>query len=152
MEYLQPQALYECIKHQYYKQCQILANLCVLHMYNEGAAPCAALLDLSSQASGGLQNSFYNDDGWKGKIPWLYYQRSGKNVIYDKNRIQAKMTLSVNEADGARYAYIPFKLAKYSLEGDFMGWEDLSNQILMCQTTVKDSKRYRRVGLALVTN
>lgn len=39
MQYLLPQALYECIKYKYYKQCQILANLCVLHMYREGATP-----------------------------------------------------------------------------------------------------------------
>jgi len=118
-------------------------------MYYEGAAPCSALLDLTAKGVG-FQNNFYRDDGWKGKIPWLYYQRTGRDVIYNKNRVKVKMTLSTQQANGARYAYIPFKLAKYSLKGDFLGWEDLSNQILMCPTTIKGSERYRRVGLGLV--
>lgn len=149
MQYLLPQALYECIKFQYYKQCQILANLCVLHMYREGATPCAALISLNSNSST-LQNSFYNDNGWKQNLPWLYYSNKGNNVIYQSMRLKAKMTLDKSQADSTRYAYVPFKLAKYSLDGEFLGWEDLSNQIWMCPVTVEDSKRYRRVGLGLV--
>lgn len=147
-EYLLPQALYECLKWKYYKQCQILANLCVLQMYYEASPPCEALINLANTTTA-QQNEFYSDDGWKTGLPWIYYQNTATDVLNNRNRIQAKMTLSTKEADSARYAYIPFKLAKYSLEGDFLGWEDLSNQIWMCPVTVEGSKRYRRVGLGL---
>jgi len=100
-------------------------------MYYEDAAPCKALIDLAANSVGGNQNDFYTDDGWKLGLPWLYYQSTGREVIYNRNRIQAKLTLSTDKADSTRYAHIPFKLAKYSLEGEFLGWEDLSNQIWM---------------------
>lgn len=118
-------------------------------MYNPGTAPCSALRALITNTTS-QQNSFYNDAGWKTGVPWLYYERTGTQVLYNKNRVQVKMTLSADDASSSRYAHIPFKLAKYSLEGDFEGWEDMSNQILMCPVTIKDSERYRRVGLALV--
>lgn len=70
-------------------------------------------------------------------------------MIYQSNRIKAKMSLSTKEADSGRYAYIPYKLAKYSFEGDFIGWEDLSTQLWLCPLTLEDSKRFRRVGLGI---
>ena len=117
-------------------------------MYYEASPPCEALITLANGTTS-QQNDFYTDQGWKTGLPWIYYQSTGTEVLNKKNRVKAKMTLSTSEANGARYAYIPFKLAKYSLEGDFLGWEDLSNQILMCPVTVEGSKRYRRVGLGL---
>lgn len=118
-------------------------------MYREGATPCNALISISSNVTT-LQNTFYNDNGWKENLPWLYYSRSGSAVIYQSNRIKAKMTLDPSQADSARYAYVPFKLAKYALDGVFLGWEDLTDQIWICPITKEDSKRYRRVGLGLV--
>lgn len=95
------------------------------------------------------QNTFYADNGWGSGLPWLYYERTGSQVIYQRNRIKAKLTLDTNEADSSRYAYVPLKLAKYALDGEFIGWEDLSTQLHMCEVTQDDSKRYRRVGLGL---
>lgn len=149
-EYLLPQAIFECVNYQYYKQCQILANLCVLQMYSESSAPCEALQNLANNTSA-QQNDFYTDPGWKQGLPWLYYLNSGDQVLYNRNRVKAKMTLETGDASDTRYAYIPFKLAKYAFDGEFLGWEDLSNQIWMCPVTVQDSQRYRRVGLGLVT-
>lgn len=117
-------------------------------MYYEASPPCEALINLANTTTA-LQNDFYNDDGWKTGLPWIYYQNTATEVLNNRNRIKAKMTMSTKEADSARYAYIPFKLAKYSLEGEFLGWEDLSNQIWMCPISVEGSERYRRVGLGL---
>ena len=151
MKHLQPQALYECLKYKYSKQCQILANLWVLHMYDENATPCAALKSVSiDNSTVEKQNNFYEDDGWKEDYPWLYYSKNGRETIRNKDRVKTKMTLSTSKAGAARYSHIPFKLAKYNLEGDFLGWEDLSNQIWMCKVSVKDSEKYRRVGLGIV--
>lgn len=147
MQYLLPQALFECLNYKYYKQCQLLANLCVLHMYREAAAPCAAIINLASSENN-AQNDFY-DSGWKQNLPWLYYANSGSQVILQTNRIKAKLTLEPDEADSTRYAYIPFKLAKYAFDGEFLGWEDLSTQIWLCPMTQAHAKRYRRVGLGL---
>lgn len=118
-------------------------------MYSEGSTACAALISLVNTTTT-QQNSFYGG-GWKTGLPWIYYEDTATTVIKTRDRVQAKMTLSTSEADSSRYAFVPFKLAKYSLEGEFLGWEDLSNQIWMCPTTVSGSERYRRVGLGLVT-
>lgn len=96
------------------------------------------------------QNTFYDSVGWKENLPWIYYDQSTDNVLYQSNRVKAKMTLSTSQVDSSRYAYLPFKLAKYSLDGEFLGWEDLTDQIWICPVTKENSKRYRRVGLALV--
>lgn len=43
---LLPQALYECLKTQEARMCQILANLCVYKMYDQSQASCKVLADL----------------------------------------------------------------------------------------------------------
>ena len=149
MTYLLPQALFECINYKYSKQCQILANLWVLQMYKESTPQCSALKNLAS-ASSTLQNSFYNDAGWKQNLPWLYYSSTGDKVIYQSNRVKAKMTLSSSSSDSARYSNIPFKLAKYALDGAFLGWETLSNQIFLCPVAYTDSPNFMKVGHSIL--
>lgn len=59
------------------------------------------------------------------------------------------MTPTTSNADGSRYAYVPFKLAKYAFDGTFLGWETLSNQIYLCPITYSDSSKIRKVGQTL---
>ena len=118
-------------------------------MYREASSPCAALIDLAADETT-LQNDFYPDEGWKLNIPWLYYQSTGNEVIYQSNRIQAKLSMEASNDDITRYSQIPFKLAKYAFDGTFLGWEDLTTQLFLCQMTEQESSRFRRVGLGLI--
>lgn len=71
-----------CSQYQDPKQCQVLANLCVLQLYGAKTTICSfyqsqvALLQTSSQ----VVNSFYEDKNWVDPYPWLYYD-STRNVL-----------------------------------------------------------------------
>ena len=60
------------------------------------------------------------------------------------------MSMEPSNDDATRYSYIPFRLAKYALDGVFLGWENMTTQIFLCPMTEEHSRRFRRVGLGLV--
>ena len=117
-------------------------------MYKESTPQCLALKNLVNTTTT-VQNSFY-DRGWKQNLPWLYYLTAGDQVIKQANRVKVKLTHSSSSSDSTRYAYIPFKLAKYAFDGAFLGWEDLSNQIFLCPIGFTDSAEYRKVGHSIL--
>ena len=54
--------------------CQVLANLCVLQLYNEDTIACRLFRDLQrNEANPSVQEPFYDDEGWREGLPWLYY-------------------------------------------------------------------------------
>ena len=80
----------DVFKHYYYqsavgcrdyddqRMCQILANLCVLNLYNERTIACKLFkaLQKESERVASEQVTFYKDEGWKEGIPWLYYTQT----------------------------------------------------------------------------
>ena len=44
---LLPKALYSCLKYKTDVDCQVLANLCTLKMYDPNSADCKALIEMS---------------------------------------------------------------------------------------------------------
>ena len=55
--------------------CQILANLCVLNLYNERTVACKLFQQLQKDETElSDQVTFYKDEGWKEGVPWLYYK------------------------------------------------------------------------------
>ena len=49
------------------------------------------------------------------------------------------MSLKKNEDDESKVNVLNFQLAKYNLEGDFLGFEELNNQLTLCSNTYDDS-------------
>jgi hypothetical protein len=39
-----------------------------------------------------LANSFYQDNGWKAGLPWLYYQRSSGEVLSQSNKVKLRVS------------------------------------------------------------
>jgi hypothetical protein len=125
INYLLPQALYECLVFKTDKQCQILANLCVYQMYNEAEAPCAAYRTMLTSVT--TEENTYYDSGWRENLPWLYYQSGAETVIEKDSRIQGR--IEFQSSSSSSLGLLRFVAAKYSLEGDFLGYEDLTTQL-----------------------
>ena len=63
------------------KDCQCLANLCVLVLYSDNSAVCQLFRELTQADGTTLANAFYPDTGYKTGLPWLYYDRDYASVI-----------------------------------------------------------------------
>jgi hypothetical protein len=89
------------------------------------------------------ENTFYADPGWKVGLPWLYYERNAQNILEDPSKVNMKVSLG----NGTGQTHIlQYKLAKFNLQGDFLGWENLTNQIMVCPTNFKQAARFRSFG------
>lgn len=60
------------------------------------------------------------------------------------------MSLSRDTPKDGKMNYLRFRMAKYSLEGEFQGFEDLMTQLQLCSTTAVDGTEYRRFGVTTV--
>lgn len=70
--------------------------------------------------------------GWSATLPWLYYDTLASSVTKDLGismRVSFKASTNVL---GSTYDTMVFKLAKFSLNGTWLGMEDLSTQLLYC--------------------
>ena len=124
-----PKALYQCLKYEKDVDCQVLANLCTLKMYDPNSADCKALIDLS--ATKAAVSDFYNI-GWVKGLPWMYYTNDSNKILKNSDRLTAKMSLSKENPTDGKINVLNYKLAKYGLEGEFEGFEDLTTQLQLC--------------------
>lgn len=62
----------------------------------------------------------------------------------------AKMSLSKNTPTDGKINILKYKLAKYNIEGLFLGFEDLTTQLQLCAQTLEDGVEYRRFGVTIV--
>lgn len=86
---------------------------------------CKKFRDISSKNATNFVN---NRAGWYVGYPWLYYENPGEKVV-DGSDIKMKMALDEDLAKKAKYGgyryEMDFKLLKYTLEGEYLGMEDL---------------------------
>lgn len=94
------------------------------------------------------QNSYY-DSGWRQGIPWLYYVSDAKSVIQKDSRM--KGTIEFQTSSSTKLGVLNFVAAKYSLEGDFLGFEDLTSQLQLCGADYTYGKDYREFGKTVQT-
>lgn len=84
-----------CLQFDDPNSCQLLANLCVIQMYNEDTKVCAALLQKMAKNTE-LANEQYNFNGYKAFSPWIYYKETSLS-IFDQNRIKMRVSFDNNE-------------------------------------------------------
>ena len=149
------------------QQCQVLANLCVLQLYKFPAMQCERFRE-AGKPLGKLVNTFYHNDGYrmrvvdgvyKGGLPWLYYQSglggsavptAGKKVLTEENRVKFRASFDLNKPAAAIVSQLNFTLSKYNIYGEFLGFEPLTDQIIICETLRDDVAKLMQVGVTLL--
>lgn len=119
------------------KLCQNLANLCVLKLYNESTLECKAfraIMDDRELADGGT-DGYYGPLGWYNELPWLYYDETPQKVLSEGKPIDLTVSFYADSSDTSRTERLNYWLARYSFEGDFLGWQQLSAQLSPCPFT-----------------
>eukprot|EP00981_Chlorochromonas_danica_P008890 scaffold2338_cov184-Ochromonas_danica.AAC.1 len=112
--------------------CQILANLCVLQLYDQSTIPCSNHLSIAGSRSS--VNNPNNIDRWVNGMPWLYYTQSFTGDEVCKQEIyNTKMSL--------RNTDMSYVVASYTMNGTFMGFSDLDNLLGFCTVQAPDSNR-----------
>eukprot|EP00559_Dactyliosolen_fragilissimus_P005644 CAMPEP_0184870910 /NCGR_PEP_ID=MMETSP0580-20130426/39207_1 /TAXON_ID=1118495 /ORGANISM="Dactyliosolen fragilissimus" /LENGTH=275 /DNA_ID=CAMNT_0027373279 /DNA_START=237 /DNA_END=1064 /DNA_ORIENTATION=+ len=99
------------------ESCQTLANLCVMNMYDERSIPCAEYQMIVNKRL----TSYHGQEGWKTRMPWLYYLNDSNDVLGDRG-----IKLSMSFADNrGRESTLDFRLIKYSLGKYFYFYKQL---------------------------
>ena len=123
------------------ESCQTLANLCVMSMYDENSAACKQYSTIHQRRL----LTYHAQEEWKKTLPWLYYAGDAEEVVNDRG---IDMKMAFNNADINASTEISFKLAKYKLDGTFVGIEDLTNQFHYCSKSGdRDDTKWKRFGV-----
>ena len=137
----------DCYIYQNTEGCQILANLCVLQLYDESAEACK-VYKAARDNQALLANLDQPDSGWKRNIPWLYYEEDTKDLLEDESKVNFEVTFNPDE-EKSKTGVLKFHFAKYQLDGTFLGFEDVQGQIILCPHSSSDNKKYREFGTNL---
>ena len=100
IQYLYFDAALGCYNNGDPQKCQTMANLCVLVLYDETTNICKQFKDIVQKWNGKsaasiipsgtqpIQKPFYKDQNWKDGLPWLYYDRSATEVLFEPKRVK----------------------------------------------------------------
>ena len=112
------------------RACRALANLCILQHYNVDAVVCALFRDIQTR---GRTSISHNIAGWAMTLPLLEYSERSQVVL---NKVDISMLMThTNDEDELDRKTIDFKLAVFSMNGTFLGMEDLDKQFMYCGTS-----------------
>ena len=112
------------------RACQTLANLCVLHSYDEGSTPCIEFQSIVTQIQ--LSTFRTEEELWR-VMPWLYY--IDKSDIVTKYR-GITMQMSLSDQTGYEHT-LTFIAAKYTVDGNFLGFVNLVDELMYCGGNLK---------------
>lgn len=79
-------------------------------------------------------------------MPWLYYQRSAAEVLTQSKRVKFRVSFGYENEKIGIVNKLNYKLAKFDLEGNFLGFETLTDQLFLCQTSTEDTEKHLRFG------
>ena len=100
------------------RACQILANLCVLQLYDTSAGACAAFQSIQADRGTVFINSIM---GWNAAMPWLYYKDS--TACQDK---------SYRQTASLKSQLLRYVVGAYTLNGTFAGYQSLNSFFAYC--------------------
>ena len=140
------------------KDCQTLANLCVLTFYDTEAQACVLYNELiEEQEDEGDDEEFehlreaYPDKGFQQGLPWLYYdkKRNGKDIIEEAARVKFRASFDIDKPEIGLLTTLKFVLAKYDIEGEFLGFEEMTDQLVICEKPMEEVQRIYRIGTSV---
>ena len=97
-----------------------------------------------------MQARFFNDDGWKVGLPWLYYDQTPQEAIRDADPVDMVVSFTKFGDDEKRTDTLTFFLARYTVEGEFMGIQKMKTQLSLCPMTYVDVQRMKMFGVVTV--
>jgi len=115
--------------------CQIMANLCVLTMFNKEHAACQLLLEVS-EGSDAVSNNFPN---WKQNLPFLFYPDDGER---SSSALSSALTVSLSSV-------LTLIAVKYSMNGTMIGHQEITSELFsFCAGGVvsDDALKFNRIG------
>lgn len=140
--YFYQKAALDCYTYQVIKGCQIIANLCVLQLYNEDSEVCRVYKEKLAE-NNELANQLVPDQGWKKDMAWIYYERNAKTII-EAGSVTMKVTF--DPSDSTKTNLMEFKLAEFHIDGSLIGFKELTDQLILCPHSLEDSKNFREFG------
>lgn len=137
------------------QSCQALANLCVLQDYNLRRGGVCKLFEDGGSLAEMIENQVVgtkrvNDEmDWLKHLPWLYRDRS---IRSSTDKIKLKVGFDAKPESGV-VRTLAFKLAAWSLDGTWLGFEDLTTQLDVCSGlpfgTAGNAPDYLNIGYGI---
>lgn len=97
-------------------------------------------------------NKFYSDGGYKAGLPWLFYLNGGSpkkavSVLQPKpTRVKFHASFSTTNRKYGILSRLEFKLASYDIDGNFLGFADLAEQLFLCPVSPAELKKLTSIG------
>eukprot|EP00792_Barthelona_sp_PAP020_P004654 TRINITY_DN2261_c0_g1_i1.p1 TRINITY_DN2261_c0_g1~~TRINITY_DN2261_c0_g1_i1.p1 ORF type:complete len:1090 (-),score=238.02 TRINITY_DN2261_c0_g1_i1:73-3312(-) len=107
--------------------CQLLGNLCALHYFSLDSAPCKEYMTLYSTYAT-ITNGFSD---WPSLLPYLYHTNVA-GTIYSTDITSSFLFQLPEDSSSDLLDKLRIILAKYALNGTFLGYERLSTQFQLC--------------------
>lgn len=119
--------------------CQLLANLCVLQLYNVNHIACQKYRELAADAA----NNVNGWPDWPETLPWLYYT---PGTAATRSKALALQGSFDTKASAPEVAFLRFVVATFDVQGQFLGTEDLTSQVQFCLQRPTLMRAFRRFG------
>ena len=93
----------------------------------------------------------YPDKGFQQGLPWLYYdkKRNGKDIIEEAARVKFRASFDIDKPEIGLLTTLKFVLAKYDIEGEFLGFEEMTDQLVICEKPMEEVQRIYRIGTSV---
>ena len=101
------------------QSCNILGNLCALHLYDDQSTVCATYMAITLSRGAVFVDNVAN---WVSGMPWLYY--SGNSEACFNSGVDRTVTLKNDK--------LVYVLGTFTMNGTFLGYQPLSTLFTYC--------------------
>ncbi len=142
-----PAAFY-CLSEGYREQCNQLANLCVLAMYDDSHPSCK----LYSAILAKRQDSQYHEDdikpsiGWRIGLPWLYYEG---NAAQYTSLLDLELQVGF-QSSASVTSKLTYVASVTGLNGTWYGMQNVTDQFIICGTRLNHADEWTKFGTNFV--
>ena len=127
-------------------QCNALANLCVLQMYDTTTAACKLYNGIVSERKA---NEYHSGEmspavGWSETMPWLYYT-SGTDYA-GRTDLGTVVTFDAPGSSTTEVSELQFVLSVTTLSGEWLGFRPVGKLLQLCGGREQDLTNWQRFG------
>ena len=112
--------------------CQILANLCVLQVYDSSSTVCSLFLSfITLRGYTSAAKSYASKSGWGTGLPWLYYSTTDSASACLDTNIKMKMSL--------KSTVLKYYVSVFTMNGTWLGYNNISTLFSYCTMIAPDT-------------